>query len=79
MIPRNRTSRLAGTLGVFVKRCGRNARKPLDPNDRRYDHDVERTMRCLSPADLSDLLANDDGHADDAEAKAGFADVRPTP
>ncbi|EMN5129716.1 hypothetical protein RVV79_002824 [Burkholderia contaminans] len=79
MIPRNRTSRLAGTLGVFVKPYGRNAQKPLDPNDRRYDHDVVRTMRRLSPADLSDPLADDDGHADGAEAKAGFADVRRTP
>ncbi|MCA7883766.1 hypothetical protein LGM58_11245 [Burkholderia contaminans] len=62
-----------------MKRYGRNARKPLDPNDRRYDHDVERTMRCLSQADLSDPLADDDGHADGAEAKAGFTDVRRTP
>ncbi|WP_260436817.1 hypothetical protein [Burkholderia contaminans] len=62
-----------------MKPYGRNAQKPLDPNDRRYDHDVERTMRCLSLAGLSDLLANDDGHADGAEAKAGFADVRRTP
>ncbi|VWB63861.1 hypothetical protein BLA14095_02869 [Burkholderia lata] len=79
MIPRNRKSRLAGALGVFVKRYGRKAQKRLDPNDRRYDHDVERTMRRLSPADLSDLLADADGSADDAEAEAGFADARHTP
>ncbi|WP_240687918.1 hypothetical protein [Burkholderia sp. SRS-25] len=62
-----------------MKPYGRNAQKPLDRNDRRYDHDVVRTMRRLSPADLSDLLATDDGHADDAEAKVGFTDVRRTP
>ncbi|KER74290.1 MULTISPECIES: hypothetical protein [Burkholderia] len=74
---RNRKSRLAGALGVFVKRDGRKAQKHHDPNDRRYDHDVERTMLRLSPADLSDLLADDDASADDAEA--GFAEVRRTP
>lgn len=77
MIPRNRQSRQAGALGVFVKRYGRKAQKHLDPNDRRYDHDVERTMRRLSPADLSDLLADADDSADDAEA--GFAEERRTP
>ncbi|VWC35225.1 hypothetical protein BLA23254_06594 [Burkholderia lata] len=73
----NRTSRRAGTLGVFVKRYGRNAQTPLEPNDRRDDHDVERTMRRLSPADRSDPPADDDGSADDAEA--GFADARRMP
>ncbi|KVH71318.1 hypothetical protein WJ42_27230 [Burkholderia cepacia] len=74
---RNRTSRLAGALGVFVKRYGRKAQKHLDPNDRRYDHDVERAMRRMSPADLSDLLAGDHDTANDL--RAGFADARRTP
>ncbi|MBN3746760.1 hypothetical protein G3N96_15135 [Burkholderia sp. Se-20373] len=64
MIPRNRPSRQAGALGVFVKRNGR---------------DVERTMRRVSAADLSDRMADDDGSIDDAEAEAGFADARRTP
>ncbi|CAB3753660.1 hypothetical protein B7G54_21090 [Burkholderia puraquae] len=77
---RNRKSRQAGALGalgVLVKRDGRKARKRLAPNDRRYDHDVERTMRRLSPADLSNQLADTDDGAD--AAAAGFADVRRTP
>ncbi|AIO29446.1 hypothetical protein [Burkholderia cepacia] len=78
---RNRTSRLAGALGVFVKRYGRKAQKHLAPNDRRYDRrydrDVERAMRRMSPADLSDLLAGDDDTANDT--RAGFADARRTP
>ncbi|WP_423395270.1 hypothetical protein [Burkholderia sp. LMG 21824] len=77
MIARNRKSRLAGAFGVFVKRYGRKAQKHLDPNDRRHGHDVERTMRRLSPADLSDLLAGDDGSAADDEC--GFAEVRRAP
>ncbi|WP_175890594.1 hypothetical protein [Burkholderia cepacia] len=74
---RNRTSRLAGALGVFVKRYARKAQKHLDPNDCRYDRDVERAMRRMSPADLSDLLAGDDDTANDL--RAGFADTRRTP
>ncbi|NTZ85227.1 hypothetical protein FCJ61_20010 [Burkholderia metallica] len=62
---RNRTSRLAGELGLFVKQSDRNAQKHLNPNDRRYDHDTERMMRRLSPADLSDLLADDDATEDE--------------
>ncbi|WP_175884618.1 hypothetical protein [Burkholderia sp. BCC0044] len=61
----NRPSRLAGELGLFVKQYGRNAQKHLDPNDRRYDRDTERVMRRLSPADLSDLLADDDETEDE--------------
>ncbi|RQT63792.1 hypothetical protein DF043_08600 [Burkholderia cepacia] len=74
---RNRTSRLAGALGVFVKRYGRKAQKHLDPNDRCYDRDVERAMRRMSPGDLSALLAGDDDTANDT--RAGFADTRRTP
>ncbi|KVG64497.1 hypothetical protein [Burkholderia pseudomultivorans] len=56
---KTRKSRLAGELGVFIQRYGRKAQKQFDPNDRRYDHDVERAMRRLSPADLSDLISGD--------------------
>lgn len=77
MSSRNRQSRLAGELGVFLMRYGRNTQKHVDPNDRRDDHDVERTMTRLSPAALSDLLADDDDREDDAAA--GSADPRRTP
>ncbi|KML45192.1 hypothetical protein VL15_36790 [Burkholderia cepacia] len=74
---RNRQSRLVGELGIFVKRYGRRAQKHVDPNDRRYDHDVERTIARLSPAALSDLLVGDDFSEDDAAA--GSADTRRIP
>jgi len=61
----NRQSRLAGALGLLVKQYGRKARKQLDPNDRRYDHDAERMMTRLSAADLSDLPADDDATEDE--------------
>ncbi|MCA3777431.1 MULTISPECIES: hypothetical protein [Burkholderia] len=74
----HRTSRLAGELGVFAKRYGRKAQKHLDPNDRRYDHDVERTMRRLSPADLSDLLAGDEAEGE-YDIAPGSADTTHRP
>ncbi|MEN2468933.1 MULTISPECIES: hypothetical protein [Burkholderia] len=74
---RNRQSRLAGELGVFVQRDGRRAQKHVDPNDRRYDHDVERTIARLSPAALSDLLAGD--HFSEDDDATGSADTRRIP
>ncbi|MBN3832047.1 hypothetical protein [Burkholderia sp. Ac-20344] len=74
---RSRKSRRAGAPGVFVKCDGRKAQPHLAPNDRRYDHDVERTMRRWPPADLSGLLADADDSAN--AAVAGFADARRTP
>ncbi|WP_412025305.1 hypothetical protein [Burkholderia cepacia] len=68
---------MAGELGVFVQRYGRRAQKHVDPNDRRYDHDVKRTIARLSPAALSDLLAGDNFSEDDDAT--GSADMRRSP
>ncbi|MBY4868960.1 hypothetical protein [Burkholderia anthina] len=48
----------------------RKARQNPDPNDRRYDHDVERAMRRLSAADLSDQLADKGKDQDEDENDA---------
>ncbi|KAG8150128.1 hypothetical protein [Burkholderia catarinensis] len=79
MSVRNRKSRLAGEPGVFVKRYGRAAQKHSDPNDRRYDHDIERTMTRLPPADLSDLLADGDDSESEVGAAPGSVHARRTP
>ncbi|WP_240674490.1 hypothetical protein [Burkholderia stabilis] len=68
---------MAGELGVFVQRDGRRAQKHVDPNDRRYDHDVERAMTRLSPTALSDLLAGD--HFSEDDDATGSADMRRSP
>ncbi|WP_322043727.1 hypothetical protein [Paraburkholderia sp. J67] len=54
-------ARLAGALGCFVQQYARKARAGgLDPNDRRYDHKIEKTMRRLRPEELSGLLSGDE-------------------
>ncbi|AMU09268.1 TPA: hypothetical protein ACT5B7_002175 [Burkholderia cenocepacia] len=63
----NRTSRLAGEPGLFVKQYGRNARKHLDPND------TERAMRRLSTADLPGLPADDVTEEDQSGVDSGPA------
>ena len=50
-------SALAGKLAVFVQQYKRKAHKGWDPNDRRYDRDIEDMMKRMKPEELSDLLA----------------------
>ncbi|WP_322034202.1 hypothetical protein [Paraburkholderia sp. J76] len=59
-------TRLAGELRCFVQKYARKARAGgLDPNDRKYDHKIERAMRRLRPDELSELLSGD-SEPDDA-------------
>lgn len=63
----NRTrTRLAGELNRFVQQYSRKA-QASDANDRQYDRKLERKMKSLSPADLSDLLSQDDAAPDESE------------
>ncbi|WP_322032271.1 hypothetical protein [Paraburkholderia sp. J76] len=56
----SKRDRLAGELGCFVQKYARKARPGgLDPNDRKYDHKIEKAMRRLRPDELSDLLSGD--------------------
>lgn len=53
-------SLLAATVGLFMKRCGRTARRGgLDPNDRSFDRDTLRHIEKMTP-DRLDLLMRDD-------------------
>ena len=47
---------LARDLGQFLRLYQRKAQKGVEPNDRRYDHDVERILQRLKPEDLDTLL-----------------------
>lgn len=53
-------SRLAGELGRFMQQYARKA-QASDPNDRQYDRKLEKKMKRLSPAELSDLISGDEG------------------
>jgi hypothetical protein len=47
------------TVSVFVQQYGRKAQRGVEPNDRRYNRDVERALKQLRPEEL-DLLMRDD-------------------
>ncbi|MEL6303147.1 MAG: hypothetical protein AAFR07_16135 [Pseudomonadota bacterium] len=55
-----RIRRLSGELGAFVKQYGRKAQRGVEPNDRRYDRDVEQLIKQIDPVQLSDLIAGDE-------------------
>lgn len=58
MIAKSRKSRLAGELGRLIQQYARKA-GATEPNDRQYDRKLEKQMKRLSPAELSNLLSDD--------------------
>jgi len=47
-------------LAVFVKKAGRKAQKRTEPNDRRYDTGVLRSLRQVRAEHLDRLLREDE-------------------
>ncbi len=56
MAKRDRRSLQAREIELYLRQVGRPAQKGQEPNDRRYDRDVERKLRELSPEALDALL-----------------------
>lgn len=50
----------AGALHRFVQQYARKAQKSGEPNDRRYDREVEQTVKRMKPELLDRLLRSDD-------------------
>jgi hypothetical protein len=50
----------SATLQTFVQQYARKAHKGFDPNDRRYDREVERAIKHLTPETLDSLLRDDE-------------------
>lgn len=48
----------AESLRLFLKQAGRKAQKGIEPNDRKYDSDVQRSVRRMR-ADVLDRLLRD--------------------
>jgi hypothetical protein len=53
-------ARAANTVRLFAKQYGRKAQKGIEPNDRRYDRKIERTVRHMKPDKLDKLLHGDE-------------------
>ena len=43
-------------LNDFVRKAGRKAQKGREPNDRRYDNSLQRSIRRMKPEELDQLL-----------------------
>lgn len=56
----SRRQRLAGKLSTFVQQYARKAYPGMDPNDRRYDRNIEKKVRKMDPEELDYLLREDD-------------------
>ena len=53
-------ARTAGEAAKFVQQYARKARSGLDPNDRRYDRDIEARIKRMNPEELDRLLREDE-------------------
>ncbi len=55
-----RTRKLEGDIGAFLKQYKRKAHAGWDPNDRRYDRELEEKIKHMSPEELNDLMYGSD-------------------
>ena len=50
----------AATVNVFVQQYGRKVQLGIEPNDRRYNRDVEKSLKQLKPDELDSLMRDDE-------------------
>ena len=55
-----RIQRLEGEIASFVQQYKRKAHAGMDPNDRRYDREIEKKIKKMDPEELSRLMYGDD-------------------
>ena len=46
----------AADIAKFMRQYGRRRQKGVEPNDRRYDRDLEVSVKRLDPGELDELL-----------------------
>ena len=51
-----RKKRLENEIGVFIRQYARKRYSGMDPNDRRYDREIERQIRRMNPEELDALM-----------------------
>lgn len=61
-----RKKRLEGEIGAFIRQYARKRHPGMDPNDRRYDREIERKIRQMKPEELDALMR--DGEDDPPES-----------
>lgn len=55
----SKRDRKAAEIDLYLKQVARPAQKGQEPNDRRYDREIEREFRRMKPEALADLLKGD--------------------
>jgi hypothetical protein len=50
----------AASIADFVRKYQRKAQKRVEPNDRRHDVEIERSIKRMHPLALDRLLRDDD-------------------
>jgi len=60
----NRKERLQGRLGAFIQQYARPAHPGQDPNDRRYDREMERRVKRMDPEELDALMHSEEPDGD---------------
>ena len=64
-----RRQRLEGEIGAFIRQYARKRYPGMDPNDRRYDREIERMIRHMKPEELDELMrAGEDEPLDDSHS-----------
>jgi hypothetical protein len=55
-----RRARKSADLADFVRKYARKAQRGVEPNDRKYDVEVERAIKSIPPIELDRLLREDE-------------------
>ena len=55
-----RGKKLRQEIRAFVQQYGRKSDAPHDPNDRRYDRDIERMVQRMKPEELDAIMNEGD-------------------
>ncbi|KQR36747.1 hypothetical protein ASF91_01170 [Rhizobium sp. Leaf155] len=56
----SKRDRIAAQIDLYLQQVARPAQKRQEPNDRRYDREIERSLRTIKPQDLDALLNGQD-------------------
>lgn len=56
----HRKKRLEGEIGAFIQQYRRKAHPTMDPNDRRYDREIEAIVMRMNAEELDELMNGTD-------------------
>jgi hypothetical protein len=59
--------RLASATALYLRQIGRKAQKRVEPNDRRFDRELDEKLKRMRPEDIDALFRDgDDEEANDS-------------